>query len=273
MKKILPFTSLLFLLLSLVAWKPVGSENTPPQIRAVKNVAFQTGEFLKYRVHYGVITAGYATLQVDNKLTDINGRKCYHIVGKGYTTSSYDWVYKIRDRYETYLDQEALLPWRFVRHIEEGDFRSHTETRFNHQQKKVVFVDEKNSVSIYNVPENIQDVISCYYFARTLNRSTLKAGQRIAMTNFLDRKTVPLQAEFLKRETISVEGKKYKALKMKLLIEESGLVTDKSKINFWVSDDENKVPLRIEAELAIGSIKIDLMETQNLKNDFLAVVP
>lgn len=250
---------------SLVAWK-----TPPPPFRNVSNAAFNKGEFLKYRVHYGVITAGYATLEVGGKTETVNGRKCHHIIGKGFTTSSYDWVYKIRDKYETFVDEEALIPWRFIRHIEEGDFKSHTETRFEHSLKKAYHVNNKAQMTAYNVPENIQDVISSFYYARTLNQKTLQVGSKIPLTNFLDEKTFNLQAQLLKRENVSIDGVKYKALKMKLLVEEAGIITDGSKINFWISDDENKIPLRIEAELAIGSIKVDLIEYKNLKNAFSA---
>jgi len=258
--------SLLFLFSAgLIAWK-----TPPPTLRTVVNSAFTKGEFLKYRVHYGIITAGYATLEVANKVETVSGRKCHHIVGKGFTTSSYDWVYKIRDKYETFVDEDALIPWRFIRHIEEGDFHSHTETRFEHLLKKAHYVNDKAQVTTYSVPENIQDVISSFYYARTLNQKNLQVGSKIPLTNFLDRKTFNLQAQLLKRENISIDGHKYKALKMKLLIEEAGIITDGSKIHFWIADDENKIPLRIEAELAIGSIKADLIEYKNLKNAFSA---
>jgi hypothetical protein len=258
--------SLLFLFSSsFIAWK-----TPPPAFRTVSNAAFEKGEFLKYRMHYGLITAGYATLEVGSKTETVNGRKCHHIIGKGFTTSSYDWVYKIRDRYETFVDETALIPWRFIRHVEEGDFYSHTETRFEHAVKKAHYVNNKAEVTSYNVPENIQDVISSFYYARTLNQKTLQVGSKIPLTNFLDQKTFNLQAQLLKRETVNVDGHKYKALKMKLLIEEAGIITDGSKVHFWISDDENKIPIRIEAELAIGSVKADLIEYKNLKNAFSA---
>lgn len=256
---------LFFLSSSFIAWK-----TPPPAFRSVSNTAFAKGEFLKYRVHYGMITAGYATLEVANKVESVNGRKCHHIIGKGFTTSSYDWVYKIRDKYETFVDEEALIPWRFIRHIEEGDFYNHTETRFEHSLKKAYHVNNKAQLSTYSVPENIQDVISSFYYARTLNQKNLQVGSKIPLTNFLDEKTFNLQAQLLKRENVVIDGIKYKALKMKLLVEEAGIITDGSKIQFWISDDENKIPLRIEAELAIGSLKVDLVEYKSLKNAFTA---
>lgn len=254
-----------------VAFVLIAATMLPP-LREVPNDSFHKGEFLKYRVHYGMITAGNVTVEVVPKTETVKGRPCYHIIGKGFTNSSYDWVYKIRDQYETYLDEKALVPWKFVRNINEGDFKSYTETHFDHTSGKVVYIDEQFKATNYTVPSNIQDVISAFYFARTTDRNSLKIGDKIPLTNFLDRKVFDLDAQLLKRETITVEGKKFKALKMKLLIMESGMITDGSKIHFWISDDENKIPLRIETELAIGSIKADLMEYKNLRNPVTSLV-
>ena len=197
-------------LLMLIGLGSIAATILPP-LREVPNDSFTKGEFLKYRVHYGLVSAGNVTIEVVPKMENIKGRNCYHIVGKGYTNSSYDWIYKIRDQYETYLDEKALVPWKFVRNINEGGFHSYTETHFDHNVGKVRFVDEQFKTTDYTVPSNIQDVISAFYFSRTTNRNTMKIGDKIPLTNFLDRKVFNLEAQLLKRETINVEGKKYKA--------------------------------------------------------------
>lgn len=242
---------------------------SPPK---VVNNTFTKGEFLKYRMHYGIVTAGYATVEVKNETQTVSGRKCHHVIGKGVTNSTYDWIFKIRDTYETYIDEETLVPWKFVRDIQEGDFRSYTITQFDQNQNKAYYIDEQSKVTTYQVPPGIQDVISCFYSSRIKDQNGLKPGDKIPMTNFLDRKVFNLNAQFLKRETIVVDGVSYKGLKMKLLIDEAGMVTDNSTIHFWLSDDDNKIPLRIETELKIGSIKADLIEYKNLKNPFSAKI-
>ncbi len=234
-------------------------------LRQVENTAFQKGEFLKYRIHYGIITAGYATLSVKPKTYYVQNRPCHHIVMRGFTHSGFDWFYKVRDVYETYFDESALVPWRFNRHIVEGGYESYTETHFNHYQRSATYINQKKEEIEYEVPANIQDVISAYYFARTFyDHKVLKAGDKISLRNFLDQKTFGLEAVMLQREVIEVEGKEFKAIKFKLLIDESGMVTDGSTIVFWISDDYNKVPLRIESELMIGSLRADLIDWKQL---------
>lgn len=265
------FKTKIFAFSILIAALFVAAKMAPP-LREVENTTFTNGEFMKYRVHYGVINAGNVTLELRPEAEVINGRKCFHVVGKGFTNSSYDWVYKIRDRYESYVDEKALVPWRFVRDINEGSFKSYTETRFDHNLGKAFYLDEQHKVTTHDVPVNTQDVVSAFYFARTANRNTLKIGDKLPLTSFLDRKLAKVNALLLAREIVIIDGKKFKGLKFKLVIEEKGFSTDGSKINFWISDDENKIPLRVETELAIGSIKADLVEWKNLKNPFSAKI-
>ncbi|MEM7660063.1 MAG: DUF3108 domain-containing protein [Bacteroidota bacterium] len=250
--------------IALLAFRPFAPHISP---------SFQSGEFLKYRIHYGFVTAGYATLEVMPEQAILQDRPCWHIVGKGFTHPGFDWVYKVRDQYETFVDTESLLSRRFNRHIREGGFESYTETYFDQEQHKASYINEWKKVTEYPVPPGIQDVISAFYHARsTHNAYTMQVGDEISLRNFLDRKTFDLKARLLKRETIKVDGHAFRALKFALMIEEAGLITDGSKINFWISEDENKVPLRIQSELKIGSLKADLMEWQNLSHPFDAKV-
>lgn len=248
------------LALLLIAWTQDSAD-----FRKVQNDTFGKGEFLQFRIHYGIITAGYATLKVADYYSYLNGRKCFHVVGRGQTSSAFDWFYTVRDQYESYIDTEALIPWHFKRHIREGSFESYTETRFDHSNGQANYTNNKKVVIPFEVPENIQDVISAYYYARTVyDNEQIQPGDRISLRNFIDRKTFNLQAEMVGREVIKVNGQKYRAIKMDVLIEDAGMITDGSTISFWASDDKNKIPLRVDSELMIGSIKADLVEYANL---------
>lgn len=239
----------------------------------IDNQTFDGGEFLKFRVHYGFITAGFATLEVMDTLTPVRGTMCHHVIGKGFTHPGFDWVYKVRDQYETFMEPQSLLSMRFNRHIREGGFEHYSETHFHHESQKALYIDHKKREYNFDVPVGIQDVISAFYHARAAHDAdTLKVDDRISLRNFLDRKTFNLEARMLGREEIKVDGKRYKALKFDLLIEEAGLITDGSSIQFWISDDGNKVPLRIESDLMIGALKADLIEWSGLKHPFTSQI-
>ena len=235
----------------------------------VENRTFENGEFLKFRVHYGLITAGFASIEVAPEHKQMHGKSCHHLIGKGWTADGFDWFYKVRDCYESYVDTGSLLPLQFNRDIKEGKFESFTQVRFDQENHTAYYTHRNKQVSPYEVPPNIQDVISSFYFARaTHDHAAMKKGDRFSLRNFIDRKTFGLEAELVEREEIKVDGQKYKALHFKLLVEEAGLVTDGSKIDFWISDDPNKIPLRIKSDLIIGSLKADLIEARGLKHSF-----
>ncbi len=251
-----------------ISWYP--SEDN---FRKVNNKTFEPGEFLKYRVHYGIVNAGFAELEVEPNLHDVQGRECIHLVARCYTNKTFSIFYKLEDIYESYVDKEALFSWRFNRLIQEGKYYSYTETHFDQRSNKAEYISRKKEVKKHQVPKDIQDVVSAFYYARArYDQNTLNIGDRISLKNFIDEKTVNLEAELLKRETIKVDGKKYKALKFKLTVDEAGLITDGSKIRFWISDDDNKVPIRISTDLAIGKLKVDLVEYKGLMHPFSALV-
>lgn len=234
-------------------------------LRSVDNHTFARGEWLKFRVHYGFVTAGYMEMEVKPYKAYRRGRPCYHIVGHGYTHPAFEWFYTLDDKYESYCDEEALVSWQFNRKIAEGSFRAYTETHFDHFSNQARYIDNQKGVRHYDVPVNVQDVISAFYYARArYDQRQLRVGDRIEMHNFIDRKPYELEAKLLKREVIEINDIEYRALKFDLLIEEVGMITDGSTIQFWISDDDNKLPLRIESELMVGSLQADLIDTRGL---------
>lgn len=257
-------TSICLLLLSAKS-----GEQFPP----IQNSTFQQGEYLKFRIHYGFITAGYASLEIKPELVEKNGRQCMHVVGNGWSTPTFDHVFKIRDKYETYIDEASLQSVHFKCKIEEGSFSHYHEAKFDREHNKVTHIQPKKDDADFDVPEGIQDVLSAFFYARASNDHTqLTEGQSISLRNFHSRKMYGLSATLMKREKLKVGGRKYNALKFSLNVDDAGMVTDGSKIHFWMSDDKNKIPLRIKADLMVGSLKIDLEEAKGLRNELSSLV-
>ena len=239
----------------------------PPQteLRSIQNETFARGEWLKFRVHYGFITAGYLEMEVASTTPIRHDRPCYHIIGHGYTHSAFEWFYTVDDKYESYCDEESLVSWEFNRQIREGSFSAYTETHFDQYGHTATHINNKKQETEYQVPEYVQDVISAYYYARArYDHNDLQPGDRIELHNFIDRKPYRLEARMLKREVIEVNDQEFRALKFDLLIEEVGMITDGSTIQFWISDDDNKIPLRVESELMVGSLAASLIDTNGL---------
>lgn len=258
----------IIMILSGAANGPVQTPTHSPEtqeLRQIDNQTFTRGEWLKFRVHYGFITAGYLEMEVKSSRPMRGGRPCYHIVGHGYTHSGFEWFYTVDDKYESYCDEESLVSWQFNRQIREGSFSAYTETHFDQYEQIATHINNKKQETNYIVPEYVQDVISSFYYARArYSEKSLHEGDRIELHNFIDRKPYRLEAKLLKREIIEIDDQEYKAMKFDLLIEEIGMITDGSTVQFWISDDPNKIPLRIESELMVGSLKADLIDHNGL---------
>ncbi len=227
------------------------------------NVAFKEGEVLTYRMHYGIVKAGVAILEVKPDILDINSRKVYHIVCNGYTTGSTDWFYKVRDRYETYMDKDALLPWMFVRNVNEGGYKFNQNYAFNHYTKKVdVGGGEK-----FDVPIGVQDMVSAFYSARNLDLSNAKEGDLFTLNCFLDKEIWPLKIKFVGKETIETDIGKYRCLKFRPIVQKGRVFKKEEDLNVWVTDDKNHIIMRAQANVIIGSVKMDITSVKNLANE------
>lgn len=232
------------------------------QLPSRNNNAFKAGEKLTYRLHYGIINAGEAVLEVKPDLLPINGRKVYHIVGSGYSTGTTDWFFKVRDSYETYMDQDALLPWLFVRHVDEGGYKFSQNYAFNHYTKKV---DVGNNEKI-DIPTGIQDMVSAFYSARNLDLSNAKAGDVFTLNCFLDKEIWPLKIKFIERETIDTDLGQFRCLKFRPVVQQGRIFKKEEDLNVWISDDNNHIVVRAQANVLVGSIKMDIKGIKNLAN-------
>ncbi|MCA6435478.1 MAG: DUF3108 domain-containing protein [Bacteroidetes bacterium] len=240
----------------------------PPDFLPQKqNNAFKEGEVLSYRMHYGPVNAGVAILEVKPDLIEVSGRKVYHIVGTGFTTGTTDWFFKVRDKYETYMDKDALLPWMFVRNVNEGGYKFSQNYTFNHYTKKVdVGGGEK-----FDVPAGVQDMVSAFYSARNLDLNTAKDGDIFTLNCFLDKEIWPLKIKFIGRETIETDLGKVKALKFRPIVQKGRVFKKEEDLNVWISDDDNHIVLKAQADVLIGSIKMELTKAINLANPIAKV--
>lgn len=235
---------------------------TANELRSVENNAFRVGEYLKYRIHYGIVNAGVAELTVAGK-TERNDRPVYHMVGKGRSVGMAEWFFKTRDRYETYMDTEAMVPWEFIRDVDEGGYTIKRHLIFD-QYKNEARDLEKSATHTYQVPPNAQDMLSTFYYARCLKTEDLKPGETIPVDMFLDHEDFSFKLKYLGREYIKTEWGKVLCKKLIPVVQEGRVFKDQEGLTLWVTDDENKIPVRLEAELAVGSIKMDLMDYKNI---------
>lgn len=235
--------------------------------RKITNSAFTFNEKLNYRVHYGVINAASVSLEVGSSLIEKNERKCYNIKADGRTLKSFDWAYKVRDKFETYVDNEAIAPITYNKSVQEDKYTDNDLVNFKHHKKKLYGVK-----GVLDMPVYTHDIISALYYVRNLDFSKAKVGDKFPLDVYLDNKIYNLGFKYAGKETISTDIGKVKCLKFIPTLVVDRVFKDQDDMTVWVSDDDNKIPIRVKAKIMVGSVKVDITSYSGLKNDFKALV-
>ncbi len=230
--------------------------------------AFTTGEYFKFRIHYGVVNAGYASLEVKEALR--NGKKIHHVVGKGYTSGMTKFFFKVDDTYESYFDKVTNKPYQALRKIDEGGYTKHQEAFFQQASNTVTVKDRKNKKEkTYSVPEKVQDVVSAFYYLRNHPAiNTMKVNEYIALDMFFDDEVIKFKLKFIGREDLKTKFGTVSTMIFRPMVQSGRVFKEEESLTVWVSDDENKIPLRIKASLAVGSLKADLESYKGLAHPF-----
>lgn len=226
----------------------------------ITNTAFIPGESITYNVFYSVagiyVNAGTADFTVN--LTRLDNRPVYHVMGRGRTNSGYDWIFKVRDQYESFIDTATFQPLKFIRNIDEGGYKKYENVRFNQKTNTAV-----TSEGTFKIPDCVQDVISAIYYARNIDFTKYKAGDKIPFTMFLDNENYNIYIRYLGKETVKTKYGKFRAIKFRPLLVKGTLFEGGENMTVWVSDDRNHMPLRVESPIIVGSIKVDMMQYKN----------
>ena len=260
MKKILTLIIILF------AWMKLSAGD---DFCGIRNKAFQQGESITFNIFYSVvgvyINAGTATFTTT--LEKLNNKEVYHVVGDGKSNSSYDWIFKVRDRYESYFDTTNLQPLKFIRNINEGGYKKYENVTFDQQSNTAI-----TTAGVFKVPNCVQDVLSSVYYARNIDFSKYQVNERVPFSMFLDNEVQNLYIRYLGKEDIKTKYGKFHAIKFKPLLVKGTLFQGGEKMTVWVSDDGNHIPLRIESPIVVGSVKIDMMQYNNLRYPLTSMI-
>ena len=235
----------------------------------IKNTAFVPGEFVTMKVYYNTmglyIAAGEATFSAETE--KFNGRPTYHCVGVGKSYSFFDNFFKVRDRYETYIDTATMLPIKFIRDVNEGGHKIYNNVTFNHSAGTAISTN-----GVYKISSCIQDVVSAIYYARNINFDKYKINDKIPFDMFMDDEVNHLYLRYVGKEIVKTRYGKFRSIKIKPLLIKGTMFEGGEKMNVWVSDDPNHLVLRIESPISVGNIKVDMMDYKNLKYPLTSLV-
>lgn len=235
-------------------------------LRYVENTAFERGEKLTFRVYYqsfvtGKVTAGEAKLEVKKKAVTKNDRSTYHIIGTGQSKGAFNFFFKVNDRFETFIDEQALIPWYFIRRTREGGYKKDDEVSFR-QQKGVAV--SRNAVK--KIPSNTQDILSVFYYARTLDITGMQPNESFPLAFFLDDSVYVSKIVFLGREQIKTELGTFNCLKFKPMVIKGEVFSEPYPMELWITDDKNRLPIMVSSAVIVGSAKMELVEYEGIKN-------
>jgi len=236
------------------------------QNRVIVNKSFSFGERVEYRVHYGFINAAEARVEIAKNLSVVNNKPCFKINVTGRTTGAFDLISRVRDNWRSYVDTVAIVPQMFYRSIQENKYRKEETVVFNHDKDQATST-VKEETKTFKTPNNIHDIISGYFYLRTINFDRVPEGEVIEVPTFFDGEVYKLRIRYVGKDVIKTKFGKIKVLRLNPLIPDNKLFKGEGAVKLWVSDDINRIPLKAEVELAIGSLEMDIKSVKNLQKE------
>ena len=231
----------------------------PVIIYSQVNLPYKVGEYLAFDISFAGINVGIAEMEIQDQKW-INNASTFHIVGKGKTSPFFDFFFKVRDVYETYLDTSKILPIKFVRDIYEGGYEKKQEYIFSHSERMVFFEDSSAIIS-----NGSQDMLSALFFARTFNREILKQKKSFFIPIFMDEENYLLEILYLHNEQVETYFGKINCMVFKPKMQEGRVFQDGEQMKIWISDDKNRLLIKVETEIWAGTIKALLAGHRGLK--------
>jgi hypothetical protein len=226
------------------------------------------GEKLEFRVHYGFLSAGEATVQVHPESYIINNKVCYKATCFGKSVGAFDLITRIRDTWGTYMDTSTLLPQRSYRDITEGKYKLKEGVYFYHDKGVADAERDHNGVTkkTYTVPYGVQDIISGFYFLRKFDYNKMKVNDTIKINAFFEDKLYDFKIKYVGKTKIDTKFGDIQVIKLVPIMPDNQLFNGENSISVFLSDDKNKIPVRMQAEMFVGSVKVDLVKYSGLKN-------
>jgi Protein of unknown function (DUF3108) len=242
----------------------------------MKNQVFQGEEVLTYSVYYNWNFIWIPAGEVIFKVTDKGNQ--YHLSAQGRTYSSYEWFFKVRDNYDTYVDKKSLLPIIGIRDVQEGGYSLYDKITFQQDQRKAFSLRGKHKdkaiLREFSVDACMHDLLSVLYYTRNLDFKYIKEGDTFPVKIFMDKQVWPLNVKFKGREEgTDVKGiGSFNTIKISPELISGEVFAEGAEMNIWATDDQNKLPLLVESPVSVGSVKAVLQGYSNLRYPVTAKV-
>ncbi len=251
-----------------------GSQLFPP----LRNSSFGKGEVLDYRVNFGIFTVGHAVTKIDTKVYSLNSRPCYKIDAYGSTSGLISWLSKVDDQWGAYVDTAALVTHVSYRKLREGHFRRDEIVNFDHEKKKaeVKLMNKEtgiyDDVKTYPVEANVRDIVAGFMYLRVIDLSKRKKGDTVTVSGFFEDTSYKLKLIYDGKEVVKTNIGKIPCIRIVPIVPDNKLFNGENSVTAWFSDDGNRIPVKIQARMFIGSTGLELASFKGLRNQ-LKIVP
>jgi hypothetical protein len=231
------------------------------ELSKINETAFKAGEKLSYKMKYGFFTAAEANIRVEESPTQFGGKPAYHIIAEGKTAGTFDIFYKVRNRYESYIDKNTLLPYFYAENRRESSYKHTDKVTFDHEKKTITAA--KGTFPYKG--DQVFDFVSDYYFARCLDVFKLHIGQKLDLAYFLEDGIHTMNITYVGKERIKCSLGTFNCLKFNPTIIPGRIFRKDSKLYLWVTDDNNRIPVKAHVEVVVGSLSMELTSASGLK--------
>ncbi|MBN2790024.1 MAG: DUF3108 domain-containing protein [Candidatus Delongbacteria bacterium] len=224
----------------------------------VRTFPFQNGEYLHFEVNYGFMLAGYATIEVrENK--HYKGNDCFIFKTTAKSRDAFNWIYKVRDWTRSYFDKDSLRSVRFEKHLREGSYHVDIEIDYDQENHTANYFrvrkGKKNKRKEIKIPPNVIDALSSLFFVRMQD---LKLGQEILIPATDNTKIYNIKVLVLRKEKIKTKAGKFECIVVEPIMADGGVFKKDGKVQVWLTDDDKKMPAKMETKLFFGSIVAEL---------------
>ena len=232
---------------------------------------FVSGEHISYDVYYhlGFIWLNAAQVSFSVNDTLYNGKKRFCFRSDGNSSSSYDWIFKVRDHFLSITNYEDLSPLLYIRNTKEGSHIVKNKYLFLHKKKKILaFINDSDTLSYKNtlpLTKDLRDVLTSTYFVRTIPFNILKIGQSFSVKTLMSDKIININVKYLSKEKIKHKnGKQYWCHKIETQTISGSVFGKNQKLYVWISADKNQIPLKISGGILVGSVEVFLNSVKNM---------
>ncbi|MEM7550426.1 MAG: DUF3108 domain-containing protein [Bacteroidota bacterium] len=250
-----------------------GNELNKRHYPEVENLSFDTGEYLEYKVSYGWFSIGEAYAHVKESTIPRQGRECYEFDMRGKTGGFFKALSKVNDYWSSQVDKESMLPLYSYRNIREGGHTKEDKVKYDQLDNQLEYSRlnkktwEYNPFKTYETEGMIFDLPSTILYLRTIDYSNMSKGDTIPVNAFYNKKFYDFKIIYLGKDRVKTKLGKINCIKLKPEMPKNKIFSGKNSLRFWLSDDENKIPVKFEVDMFIGDAGLEIVKASGLKHD------